>query len=440
MLFRRVFVIGCLLVLALSFQGWPARTVHAVSQSASTVFISPTGTCCHVQNDLFSVYVILNLAQGEQINGFDIRINYTHAYTAGNHGALRAGSVNYNGGILGTSPSVLVDCIDDIPQQGSNGCPSDDSPNPGQIHLTLSMLGGALSAGGLLFSIGFQVQNNTAPTSVLTIDRANVVNPYGDPSNPSLIDPVFIPVIKQDAIFGNSGAVAFFNYQSADTSVTPAILPNQQVNFNASSSFVGYDNTIGIKQFTWDFGDGQTGTGATPYHTFALPKNYTVTLTIVDNRNEIGVISRVVDVVFALGNIELTVRNQQGSAITINVGVHLFNTSSSSTPFAKRVVSAGGNVRFNSLVPGGYYLTFSASGFDNMSKTETVKPGLTTMDTVYLNQTPQPADYSGLIYVGSILGALGAVTVAIVYTRRSAARKATRRSARSVSGRTSRRF
>jgi hypothetical protein len=436
-----VLVLACLLILAFSMMGWPARNVRALSQTASTVSISTVGTCCVVVNSYFTINIILNLAPGESINGFDVRINYTKAFTNQNPGVLQAASVNYDQNIFsGGSTDILVDCIDGVTQpQAANGCPTDDSTSPGQVHLIEALLGATISSGGRLFSIAFKVTGTG--TSVFTVDRANIINPYGDPSNPQLIDSVFIPVVKRDGIFGNiQGAVPFFNYQPNDTSLSPAVLPNQEVDFDASASFAGYNLTLGFKQFTWSFGDGSAPTsGVKTTHIFPLPGNYTVTLTGIDNNNEAGTISRIVNVHSALGNILLTLKNQMGTTIQGGIAVHLFNTSSSGAPFVTKLITVAGEVQFNGLSPSDtYYLTFSGQGYDNMSKTESVKPGWTTMDTIYLNQTPPPPDYSGFIYIGSILGALGAVTALIVYKTRSNKNETSRRSTRPTSAKPSR--
>ena len=40
-----------------------------------------------------------------------------------------------------------------------------------------------------------------------------------------------------------------------------------------------------IVAYNWDFGDGSTGTGPTPVHTYTLPGSYTVELEVIDNDN-----------------------------------------------------------------------------------------------------------------------------------------------------------
>jgi len=54
---------------------------------------------------------------------------------------------------------------------------------------------------------------------------------------------------------------------------------NQSIVFNASSS-----NDDGhITNYSWDFGDNITGWGVVTTHTYLLPGNYTVNLTVLDN-------------------------------------------------------------------------------------------------------------------------------------------------------------
>jgi len=428
----RVLVLASLFLLVLSLPGWPARSVHGLSQPVSTVQISPVGTCCYVVNDFFTVNVVLILPSGESINGFDVRINYTNAFTIVSHGVLQAKTITYSNNLFSAySGSVLVECIDGTAVQGSSGCPSEDAPI-GQFHLSEVIAGQEVvgPATGLLFSVEFQVTGSG--TSAFAIDRANLVNPHPDASNPQLINPVLIPVMKQDGVFGNQGVVAFFNYQASDPSVTPSIIPNHQVIFDAGASFAGNGSSVSFRLYSWDFGDGSAVsnviTGATNTHAFRAPGNYTVSLTVWDTKNETGSIARKVMVLPALGNLALIVKNQLGTVMRGNVNVRVFNSSSSSTPFISKTVGASGDLQLNGLSPGSsYYLTFSGDTVESYSKTELIEPGLTTYDTVYMTEKSPPPDYSGLIYLGTILGGLGIVSAAIIYKMRSRREDSSRR-------------
>ena len=58
-----------------------------------------------------------------------------------------------------------------------------------------------------------------------------------------------------------------------------------QCTFDASGST---DPDGSIASYAWDFGDGEHGTGATPQHTFAEAGEYTVKLTVTDDRGGTG--------------------------------------------------------------------------------------------------------------------------------------------------------
>jgi len=48
------------------------------------------------------------------------------------------------------------------------------------------------------------------------------------------------------------------------------------------------DSDGSIVSYSWDFGDGNTGTGVTPAHTYTANGNYTVSLTVTDNQGATG--------------------------------------------------------------------------------------------------------------------------------------------------------
>ncbi len=67
----------------------------------------------------------------------------------------------------------------------------------------------------------------------------------------------------------------------------------QPVPFDASGSS---DPDGTIESYSWDFGDGTTGSGAKPSHTYSHAGEYTVTLTVTDDEGETGEVAHQVSV------------------------------------------------------------------------------------------------------------------------------------------------
>lgn len=67
--------------------------------------------------------------------------------------------------------------------------------------------------------------------------------------------------------------------------------PGESVRFDASGS----SDNVDIESYEWDFGDGTTGEGERPTHTYDEPGRYTVTVTVVDTSgNEATATERIV--------------------------------------------------------------------------------------------------------------------------------------------------
>jgi len=67
---------------------------------------------------------------------------------------------------------------------------------------------------------------------------------------------------------------------STFTFTAGTILTAAQVSFNGTSS---YDPDGTIVGYAWDFGDGSTGSGATPTHSYSIAGTYAVKLNVTDN-------------------------------------------------------------------------------------------------------------------------------------------------------------
>lgn len=79
---------------------------------------------------------------------------------------------------------------------------------------------------------------------------------------------------SENGYFYTSWPVASFSYSPIEPET------NETVTFDASAS---YDPDGTVVSYMWDFGDGNTSTGITATHSYALEGSYTVTLQVTDN-------------------------------------------------------------------------------------------------------------------------------------------------------------
>lgn len=104
---------------------------------------------------------------------------------------------------------------------------------------------------------------------------------FGPANNPC------VPDFFRDAYVGNCSPTASFTVVTDDVTAT----------FDASASSAMTPG--GIASYEWDFGDGATGTGVAPTHTYAGTGSYLVMLTVVDQYGFRGSTSRQVEVFLA---------------------------------------------------------------------------------------------------------------------------------------------
>jgi PKD repeat protein len=150
------------------------------------------------------------------------------------------------------------------------------------LHVEITVAGSVTAFGQLssqdvsTSSDGRATLSYTAPTAIDTVDRGTIVairvtptgTDYGTSEprsvNIRLVPPGFVP----------AGPVAAYTY-------SPAMpVPNSPVTFDASASL----SDTAIIGYSWDFGDGTTGTGVSPQHTYRAAGSYGVTLTITDDK------------------------------------------------------------------------------------------------------------------------------------------------------------
>ena len=138
-----------------------------------------------------------------------------------------------------------------------------------------------------------------------------------------------------------------------------------------------------IASYAWDFGDGNTGTGATVPHLYANAGTYTVALTVTDNRGGTNTVTHPVTVVDPPPNI-LPV-----ASFTAGTTYRTVNFASTSTDedgtiathawdFGDGTTGNGASVSHTYAGPGTYNVTLSVT--DNRGGPATVTSGVTITD------------------------------------------------------------
>ena len=131
-------------------------------------------------------------------------------------------------------------------------------------------------------------------------------------------------VHAQSVIKDEIAPTAYINMQN------PLSVPDSDIVFDASHS---YDNDA-VAGFEWDFGDGQISTERTVTHRYNAPGNYTVTLRVTDESENIGTATINVEIIdvseeseFEL--VEITVKGSDGKIINGST-VHIVSSSDTS--------------------------------------------------------------------------------------------------------------
>jgi hypothetical protein len=453
----RLIVLVMLASLALLVVPSQLRSVQA--QSFSKVYLTNSGgfptNCCAAPGYLLKVSVLMDLASGETINGFDVRIDYSGWGQALCIVCARGtlGFINYTANVFADqSPSVLADAADGITLSSQANWPTDDSPSGGQFHLgetVISSVSGPLS-GALLFNINFYV--NGTGTSLFTIDRANLVNPGTLP----LPNPHYLQVLTAAGVFSNTGIVPFFDFQPT---IPPFILPGVPVAFDASEGFYGNSGhpIAGTSSnYTWFFGDGtlpELG-GLMVQHTFVSAGNFTVVLKLNATSSGFALwnFTRTVPVSANLGALDFRVLDTNGSPATtatgLGVRVFLYNFSTFITPFANRTANPLGEVVFTGLAPGTepclpplpagsnscrtyYFRILGPALVTEHTEQFQISPGWTSQERAYyavVGIAPRNGiDTASIVYLSIIVGGIAIVGGVLFFQRRARREKAARR-------------
>lgn len=158
-----------------------------------------------------------------------------------------------------------------------------------------------------------------------------------------------------------------------------------------------------IVSYAWDFGDGNTGTGVTPSHTYMMNGNYTVSLTVTDDAGDSGTATTTTAI--GLGNIPPASNPNGPYSGTVGNAV-MFDGTASSDPdgnivsynwdFGDGNVGSGQTPGHIYTTPGTYNVTLTvtdnAGATDSAMTTATILPVATGNADVYLTKLEAPDD------------------------------------------------
>ncbi len=175
--------------------------------------------------------------------------------------------------------------------------------------------------------------------------------------------------------------------------------------FDASGSADADGSIVG---YAWDFGDGSTGTGVNAQHTYSTAGDYTVTLTVTDNRAGTATSSSTVSVVNVAPTASFTASCDSARVCTLNASASS-DSDGSIVGYTWDFGDAGTGTGVSTTH------TYGADGTYPVSLTVTDNGGLssTTVNDVTAQMPPPPAEQVSFVGAASAMANASTVTATI---------------------------
>ena len=151
-----------------------------------------------------------------------------------------------------------------------------------------------------------------AANGALFRSTAGATYPYVIPDLVSIDSTDFVNQLRFYYLFDWVVNQVCLNGQTADAQATIDLAPTAAFTLNQTGGgqeVVDFDasgSSADAVSYDWDFGDGNTDSGATVQHTYAGGGQYTVTLTVTDDCGGQDVTTQTIDVTIGLNEIDLT--------------------------------------------------------------------------------------------------------------------------------------